>query len=71
MWGIAGHGAPAPGSSDVAQWSARYGGEKLTVSREFNEREDMVVEGDQAALCAAQFVGAEGSRILRGEASGT
>ena len=46
-------------AGDVAQWSARYDGEKLTVSREFDERADLVVEGDyQATLSVAQFVGA-------------
>ena len=36
----------------------RYDGETLTVSRGFDERADVVVEGDyQAALTAAQFVG--------------
>ena len=33
-------------AGDVAQWTARYDGEKLTVLREFDERADLVVEGD-------------------------
>jgi hypothetical protein len=44
---------------DVAQWTVRYDGEKLDVSRGFDEASDVVVEGDyQAALTAAQVVGA-------------
>jgi ectoine hydroxylase-related dioxygenase (phytanoyl-CoA dioxygenase family) len=43
---------------DTAAWTVRYDGETLNVSRTFDERADVVVEGDyQAALTAAQFVG--------------
>jgi len=43
---------------DVAQWSARWDGARLEVSRAFDERADLVVEGDyQAVLAFAQFVG--------------
>ncbi len=43
---------------DVAAWSMRYDGNGITVSRSFDERADVIVEGDyQAALSAAQFVG--------------
>jgi ectoine hydroxylase-related dioxygenase (phytanoyl-CoA dioxygenase family) len=43
---------------DVAAWSMRYDGEKVSVSRKFDAKADMVVEGDyQAGLMAAQFVG--------------
>jgi ectoine hydroxylase-related dioxygenase (phytanoyl-CoA dioxygenase family) len=46
-------------AGDVAAWSARFDGEKISVERAFDERADVVVEGDyQAALSAAQFVGA-------------
>ena len=42
----------------VATWSMRYRGESISVSRDFDEAADLVVEGDyQAALTAAQFVG--------------
>ena len=45
-------------ADDVAAWSMRFDGSDLTVSREFDSRADLVVEGDyQAALTAAQFVG--------------
>ena len=45
-------------AGDVATWSMRYGAESVSVSRDFNEAADLVVEGDyQAALTAAQFVG--------------
>ncbi len=45
-------------ADDVAQWSVRYDGENLAISRNFDESADLVVEGDyQAALTAAQFVG--------------
>ncbi len=45
-------------ADDVAAWSMRYDGENVTVSRDFNDAADLVVEGDyQAALTAAQFVG--------------
>ena len=44
---------------DVAQWSMRYDGEKVSVSRSFDERADVVVEGEyQVALMAAQAIGA-------------
>jgi ectoine hydroxylase-related dioxygenase (phytanoyl-CoA dioxygenase family) len=44
--------------NDVAGWAMAYDGEKVSVSREFNPKADVVVEGDyQAALSAAQFVG--------------
>jgi ectoine hydroxylase-related dioxygenase (phytanoyl-CoA dioxygenase family) len=44
---------------DVAAWSARWDGERLSVTRAFDERADVVVEGDyQAALTLAQLVGA-------------
>jgi len=44
--------------NDVASWGMRYDGATLTVSRNFDERADLIVEGDyQAALAAAQFVG--------------
>ena len=43
---------------DVAQWSLRYDGAKVHVSREFDAGADLVVEGDyQIALIAAQTVG--------------
>ena len=43
----------------VAQWSLRVEGAKARVSREFDERADVVVEGEyQLALKAAQTVGA-------------
>jgi hypothetical protein len=43
---------------NVAAWSLTFDGETASVSREFNEAADTVVEGDyQAALSAAQFVG--------------
>lgn len=43
----------------LAQWSARYDGAALTVSRELAPEPDLSVEGDyQAALTAAQAVGA-------------
>ncbi|HWN56449.1 MAG TPA: phytanoyl-CoA dioxygenase family protein [Methylomirabilota bacterium] len=42
----------------VATWSMRCGGESISVSRDFDEAADLIVEGDyQAALTAAQFVG--------------
>jgi ectoine hydroxylase-related dioxygenase (phytanoyl-CoA dioxygenase family) len=45
-------------AGDVGAWSARYDGEKIHVARGFDERADVVVEGDyQAALALAQFVG--------------
>ncbi len=45
-------------ADDVAAWSVKYDGENVSVSREFNEAADLIVEGDyQAALTAAQFVG--------------
>src|SRR5579885_1127128 len=45
-------------ADDVAQWSVRYDGENLAISRNFDESADLVVEVDyQAALTAAQFVG--------------
>jgi ectoine hydroxylase-related dioxygenase (phytanoyl-CoA dioxygenase family) len=44
---------------DTAQWSLRYDGGAVTVSREFDASADVVVEGDyQVALMAAQSVGA-------------
>ena len=44
---------------NVAQWSLRYDGVSAVVSRDFDERADVVVEGDyQIALLAAQSVGA-------------
>lgn len=44
---------------DIAQWSARFDGQRLAVSRDFDAAADRVVEGDyQAALTAAQAVGA-------------
>jgi ectoine hydroxylase-related dioxygenase (phytanoyl-CoA dioxygenase family) len=44
---------------DVAQWGMRYDGSAVTVTRDFDERADIVVEGDyQVALMAAQSVGA-------------
>jgi ectoine hydroxylase-related dioxygenase (phytanoyl-CoA dioxygenase family) len=44
---------------DVAAWHSRWDGERLTAARGFDERADVVVEGDyQAACTAAQFVGA-------------
>lgn len=43
---------------DAATWSARFDGESVTVSRDFLDSADIVVEGDyQAALSLAQFVG--------------
>ncbi len=43
---------------NVATWSARFDGESVTVSREFVDSADLVIEGDyQAALSLAQFVG--------------
>ena len=43
---------------NVASWGMRYDGDNISVSREFNDRADVVVEGDyQAALAGAQFVG--------------
>jgi hypothetical protein len=43
---------------DAAQWSARWDGARLEVTREFDGRADVVAEGDyQAALAFAQFVG--------------
>ncbi len=45
-------------AGDVATWSMRYNADGVSVSRDFNETADLVVEGDyQAALTAAQFVG--------------
>jgi hypothetical protein len=45
-------------ADDVGTWGMRYDGESVSVSRDFNESADLVVEGDyQAALTAAQFVG--------------
>lgn len=44
----------------VAQWSVRFDGEDVEVSRSGRDDSDLVVEGDyQAALTAAQFVGIE------------
>src|SRR5262245_53074558 len=44
---------------DVAQWCLRYDGGAVTVTRGFDERADVVVEGEyQVALLAAQSVGA-------------
>jgi hypothetical protein len=44
---------------DVAAWLARFDGETVQVARGFDERADVVVDGDyQAALSVAQFVGA-------------
>lgn len=44
--------------NDVAAWSLSYDGKAATVSRDFNPKADMVVEGDyQAALSMAQYVG--------------
>lgn len=46
-------------AGNVAAWSLRYDGENLSVSRNFDENADMVVEGAyQVAVTAAQFVGA-------------
>lgn len=43
----------------VAQWTARFDGEQLTVGRTFDPSADWLIEGDyQAALTAAQSVGA-------------
>ncbi len=56
-------------TDNVAAWSMRYDGDKVSVSRDFNEKADLVVEGDyQAALTAAQFVGvlAPGARAAMG-----
>lgn len=45
--------------ANVAQWCTRYDGENVSVSRDFDQSADVVVEGDyQAALMAAQAVGA-------------
>ena len=45
-------------ADNVAAWSMRYDGDKVTVSREFDANADQRIEGDyQAALTAAQFVG--------------
>lgn len=45
-------------ADDVATWSMHSDGNDLTVSRDFDARADVAVEGDyQAALTAAQFVG--------------
>jgi len=45
-------------TNGVATWNMRYDGREISVSREFDERADVTVEGDyQAALTAAQFVG--------------
>lgn len=44
---------------DVAQWCLRYDGASVSVSRDFDERADVAVEGEyQVALMAAQSVGA-------------
>jgi ectoine hydroxylase-related dioxygenase (phytanoyl-CoA dioxygenase family) len=44
---------------DAAAWRARFDGERSSVARGFDPGADWVVEGDyQAALTAAQFVGA-------------
>src|SRR2546422_10099979 len=44
--------------NNVGSWGMRYDGENISVSRDFNETADVVVQGDyQAALTAAQFVG--------------
>ncbi len=44
--------------NDVASWGMSYDGKSMTVSRNFDERADLIVEGDyQAALATAQFVG--------------
>jgi ectoine hydroxylase-related dioxygenase (phytanoyl-CoA dioxygenase family) len=56
-------------ADNIAAWGMRYDGDKVTVSRNFNEKADLVVEGDyQAALAAAQFVGvlAPGARAAMG-----
>lgn len=51
---------------DVAQWSVRFDGEEVHVSREGSADSDLVVDGDyQAALTAAQFVGIENPRGAR------
>lgn len=43
---------------NVASWSLCFDGESVTVSREFAESADLVVEGDyQQALYLAQFIG--------------
>jgi hypothetical protein len=43
---------------DAAQWSARWDGARLEVTREFDGCADVVAEGDyQTALAFAQFVG--------------
>jgi ectoine hydroxylase-related dioxygenase (phytanoyl-CoA dioxygenase family) len=45
-----------PGNAGA--WTGRYDGETMTVTRDFDEGADMVVEGDyQAGLAGAQFVG--------------
>ena len=44
--------------NDVAAWSLRYDGVGVSVSRGFDDKADLRVEGDyQAALSLAQFVG--------------
>ena len=44
--------------NNVASWNMRYDGENASVARDFNDRADLVIEGDyQAALTSAQFVG--------------
>src|SRR5262245_5084106 len=44
---------------DVAKWCLRYDGAAVTVTRDFDPRADVVVEGEyQVALAAAQAVGA-------------
>jgi hypothetical protein len=43
---------------NVGAWKARFDGETITVSRGFDPKADVVVEGDyQAGLAGAQFVG--------------
>lgn len=44
--------------NDVASWTLRYDGQNASVSREFDHRANMIVEGSyQVGLTAAQFVG--------------
>jgi hypothetical protein len=46
-------------ADDVAQWTVRYDGEQVNVSRMFDPNADRVIEGEyQPALMAAQSVGA-------------
>lgn len=45
-------------ADNVAAWRMRFDGETVSVSRDFDDRADQIVEGDyQAALTAAQCVG--------------